>query len=263
MGSPVTAVAPPVTAVDKAMIMLTAVLTSGEPSSLAELSRRTGLPKSTAHRLLGILCAHGMVARRDGQYVPGVYVSNSFVPENNSLVMLLRSESTPYLVELHTATGGTASLWMRASTGPVCLNQIYSHRDVRIVPGSPVPQAIGKLFHAYSVGDDAMLPGRPAATELSEIRSTRIAYASEPPRGLVSVAIALWDTGTRRYEPIVLAVSGHTGVLDLSAAARELRGYAHSLTRRIRHHLACPPGRPGIHPTPGTMRSACEIMERT
>ncbi|MET8759964.1 helix-turn-helix domain-containing protein [Lentzea sp. NPDC004782] len=225
------------TAVDKAMVVLTSVIGSGKPLSLAELIRRTGLPKSTTHRLLAALCAHRMVERRDGFYYPGECVVKPALPESHSVVPLLRSESTPYLVELHAATGGTASVCAMASTGPVCVNQIYGHRGIRLGSSSTVPSAIIKILHAHHAENGYMLPGRLSAGELSKIRSTGVAHADEPARGISSVAITLRDVVSGRNWPAVLAVSGGTRTLDVAAATRELRRCAYSLARNVQLHI--------------------------
>src|SRR4051812_49052673 len=58
-------------AVDKARAVLWVLTAKGRPMRFAELPRQTGLPKSTVHRLIGILRAHNMIDQRDEAYVPG------------------------------------------------------------------------------------------------------------------------------------------------------------------------------------------------
>jgi IclR family transcriptional regulator, acetate operon repressor len=220
-------------AVDKAMVVLSSVMASVDPLSLSELGRRTGLPKSTAHRLLASLCAHRMVERRGGLYYPGECVVNPAVAASSSLVSFLRGESTPYLVELHTVTGGTASVCVLASTGAVCVKQIFGHRGVRLSAGSPVPRAIVELLYAHHAGRGCLLPGGLSAGALSQIRSTGVAHVDEGARGISGVAVALRDVVSGRYWPAVLAVSGRTGAVDVAVATRELRRGAYCLARDI------------------------------
>jgi IclR family acetate operon transcriptional repressor len=223
------------TAVDKAMVLLASVIASGGPLSLAELSRRTGLPKSTTHRLMTRLCAHKMVTRCAGRYHPGKYVVNTHAQVTRTLVSVLRSESTPYLVELHTTTGATASICVVTDAGPVCVNQVYGHRGIRLGSHAPAPAAIVKPLKPHGTGGP---PSRPTAEEPSEIETADVAYSNEPLPGITSVAVALRDLTSESHWPAALAVSARTGNLEITTTARELRSSAHSLARAVRHHLA-------------------------
>ncbi|MET8763321.1 helix-turn-helix domain-containing protein [Lentzea sp. NPDC004782] len=225
-------------AVDKALIVLTSVMASNAPLSLTELTRRTGLPKSTAHRLLARLCAHGLLLRQDGLYRPGHRMAAKSTLESNPLASLLRAESTPYLVEVHIATGGTASAWLLTRNGPTLVNQIYNHRGVHAVPGSPVPSAVLKLLHAYEPESGGAIPGRPSAADLTEIRSTGFAHGLELGHGTTSAALAMRDSTSGQQWPAVLAVSGRIGCFDHAAAERALRFNGYSLVRMIRSHRA-------------------------
>ena len=56
---------------DKAVAVL-AFLAEGGSASLAEVVEGTGLPRSTAYRLLSALEAHHLVGRWDGRYSLGL-----------------------------------------------------------------------------------------------------------------------------------------------------------------------------------------------
>ncbi len=59
--------------VDKAIDLLFALHAQGGPASLSELARSLGLPKTTAHRLLGTLARRGLLERAaGGGYRPGM-----------------------------------------------------------------------------------------------------------------------------------------------------------------------------------------------
>ena len=92
---------------DKAIRVLDAL--EDGPAALAELTRRTGLPRATAHRLAVALEVHRFVARdADGRFLlgPRVAVSNP-----------LASAAGPILESLRDETGESAALYVR--TGPL------------------------------------------------------------------------------------------------------------------------------------------------
>ncbi|MDQ2672631.1 MAG: helix-turn-helix domain-containing protein, partial [Actinomycetota bacterium] len=55
---------------DKSVAIL--AFLSGGPATLPEVVEGTGLPRSTAHRLVSALETHHLVSRRDGRYVLGL-----------------------------------------------------------------------------------------------------------------------------------------------------------------------------------------------
>jgi IclR helix-turn-helix domain/Bacterial transcriptional regulator len=57
--------------VDRILALLECVGTAERPPTLSELARETGMPLSTAHRLLAALVSKGAVERRDRHYLPG------------------------------------------------------------------------------------------------------------------------------------------------------------------------------------------------
>ncbi|MEU6440754.1 helix-turn-helix domain-containing protein [Streptomyces sp. NPDC047046] len=98
--------------VDKAMEVLSALVATGAPHRLAELSRRTGLAKPTVHRLLRSLAAAGFAeAAEGGSYRPG--------PRLLGLAAAVLAEEPvlrhvrPVLGELHARTGLFASYAVR------------------------------------------------------------------------------------------------------------------------------------------------------
>nr|WP_256055639.1 helix-turn-helix domain-containing protein [Streptomyces sp. TverLS-915] len=98
--------------VDKAMEVLSALVATGAPHRLAELSRRTGLAKPTVHRLLRSLAAAGFAeAAEGGSYRPG--------PRLLGLAAAVLAEEPvlrhvrPVLDELHARTGLFASYAVR------------------------------------------------------------------------------------------------------------------------------------------------------
>jgi IclR family acetate operon transcriptional repressor len=78
---------------------------AGRPPTLSDISRRTGLPLSTVHRLLAALVARGVIERCGRHYALGQrmrWISEQPTqPEDHQLCRV----SHPHLVEHLTATG--------------------------------------------------------------------------------------------------------------------------------------------------------------
>ena len=114
-------------AVDRALAILGAVAAVPAPQSLAELSRATGLYKSTILRLLASLEAARYVARqRDGRYAlgPGAFRLGLAYEQANRLGACV----LPALRELVEAGTESASFHVRHdATTRLCLFRVNSH----------------------------------------------------------------------------------------------------------------------------------------
>jgi DNA-binding IclR family transcriptional regulator len=99
--------APPSGFVDRLLALLECVGTAERPRNLSQITRQTGLPMSTAHRLLSELVTRGVVDRHDRFYVPGPGMS--WMTEHRGCASHdarnLSRRSTAYLAEYVTATG--------------------------------------------------------------------------------------------------------------------------------------------------------------
>ncbi|UOZ06967.1 IclR family transcriptional regulator [Amycolatopsis sp. WQ 127309] len=222
-------------AVDKAMLVLNAVLTDEDEPTLAELTRRTGLAKATVHRVLNVLHAHGMVERTDSRYGPGERLTGFGRPVDTGVFTLLRRESTAYLVELHRATGETASVSVLAGDVVHHVNQVYGHRSCRLPEQTPVGagsslSAISRILLAHSPA--ARTPLVPA-TELAAVRQAGIACSQDRSGALSTLAVTVPGyLGVSR--PVALAVTGRAGRFDHAAAAKMLRNSAFAIARAVR-----------------------------
>ena len=141
-------------AIDRAAQLLVRIVESSEPETVTELAETTGLPKSTASRLVAALERQGLVQRDGGRgsIQPGpvlVRFARRGLP-NADLVDLCG----PVLDRLAEATGETVNLAVPARSGVEQLAQ----RDSRHFLGSTnwigrtVPyhaSAVGKVFLAY------------------------------------------------------------------------------------------------------------------
>lgn len=219
-------------AVDKALVILTTVMTSAEPLPLAEVSRRCGLPKPTVHRLLAILCAHNMVTRSGVTYSVQDSAPAARRQGDDVFLALLKNEATPYLVELHNATGATAAVSALVDGSPRHLGQVYGHRGIRVTTAMPaVDVASDMILRAYDTGSNAH-----AVRDLFEIRRAGIAYGNTSQRGVASMAVPVCGTGT--MAPAALSVISRPGGLDPVGASRELRRCAYELTRTLRRMMS-------------------------
>ncbi|AGM08069.1 helix-turn-helix domain-containing protein [Amycolatopsis keratiniphila] len=226
------------TAVDKAMVVLAALITSEVTLSLTQLSQRTCLAKATVHRILAALQSHGMIVRTGDKYSAGVMVQ----PRRNSedgIFTSLQQHSTPYLVELHQMTGHTASVSVLIGESVQHVNQIFGHRTPRLPgmasAGKDLPAtAIDQVLHAYQVGHGTRRLSAAATDELSEIRRIGLAHVDDATRKVTSVAVPL--TGVQH--PAALALAGHFGQVDVISAARVLRRTAFELSRALMAYRA-------------------------
>jgi DNA-binding IclR family transcriptional regulator len=143
-----------VAVLDRAFALLGAFGPSDDSLALAELSRRTGLYKSTVLRLLAAL-EHGGFVRRlpDGQYAIG--------PEPLRLAAIYQRSFRvgdviePLLKGLSAASGETASFYVRHGEARVAIFRVEPARAIRasVAVGQeyPVHQgASGKLLLAFT-----------------------------------------------------------------------------------------------------------------
>ncbi|HEY2950054.1 MAG TPA: IclR family transcriptional regulator [Micromonosporaceae bacterium] len=143
--------------VDKAFTLLEAWNHRGETLGSSELARRTGLPKSTSHRLLGILESAGLIERLGTGYQLGGrlhgfsgVLAADYPPD-------LREVTLPFLQDLYELTHETVHLAVLDGTDVYCVEKVYGHRRnpvrSRVDGFLPVHStALGKVLLAYSPG---------------------------------------------------------------------------------------------------------------
>lgn len=143
-----------VAAVDRAVSILRAMSAESAPISLADLSRATGLYKSTVLRLIASLERASLVSRRpDGHYVLGTfaYQLGRAYEATHHLVEILR----PILADLVAQGTESASFHVYdTSTMRLCILRIDSHHSTldSIRAGDQLPLdkgAAGKLLLAF------------------------------------------------------------------------------------------------------------------
>lgn len=183
----------PISVVDRVTLLLRAFASAG-PMTLAQVTARTGLPRSSVHRLLDQLAAAGWLARSPEQtYELGIHayeVGQAALRHNRLL-----QAATPAMRAFAQKTGYTVHLGVVDRGDTVYLAKINGRRS------GPTPTAVGQRlpahltalgkavmagssspWHTPSRGravDDSSAPRRAASQferELEEVRSSGAAF---------------------------------------------------------------------------------------
>lgn len=125
--------------------------------SLTEISRRTGLPLATTHRLVNELLAwHGLHRRDDGRYEVGLrlWEVGLLAPLHGTL----REAALPFLQSLYEATRENVHLAVRDGNHALYVEKLAGHRSVPIVSriGGRLPlhaTGVGKAILAHETPD--------------------------------------------------------------------------------------------------------------
>lgn len=185
----------------------------GESLSLSEVSRRAGLPVSTAHRLLAEWVAWGGLVRDDdGRYRVGIKLWRLGVRQPTA--RRLRELGRPYLDDLLEATGEHVHLAVRDGLGAVYLERLSGPGAVRTISdiGARLPlhaTGVGLVLLAHAPAEvlDEVLAAGPRKflpntltteselrTRLAQIRATGLSQAVEELTwGAFSVAAPVRD----------------------------------------------------------------------
>ncbi len=167
-----------VAVLDRAFALLAAFEPTDERLTLTELSRRTGLYKSTVLRLLGALEHGGFVRKlQDGAYSIG--------PQPLRLATIYQRSFQvghviePLLKQLSAASSETASFYVRHGDKRIALFRVESARTVRAAVSTgteyPIGQgASGRILLAFSV------PPSPA-DEGTRARHWAVSYGEREP----------------------------------------------------------------------------------
>ncbi|UJW34554.1 IclR family transcriptional regulator [Saccharothrix sp. AJ9571] len=128
---------------DRVLDVLDAFSAERPELTLSELSRRTGLPLSTTHRIVGGLVRRGALERADsGRYRVGLWLWEvaSLAPHG----LGLRDTAMPFLEDLHEATRQNVQLAVLDAPDVVYLERLSGH--------TPVPSRAGGRLPAHATG---------------------------------------------------------------------------------------------------------------
>lgn len=224
----------------KALAVLEVLAQASRPLTLSELSRLVDLPKSTLHRLMGVLTDNGLAVRKESKsYELGTYLVQLAAASGTASLQWLNYPVTPFLIELHQLTHRIVSLGTLSGTKVQHVSTLYSQEHARLAmallqPAPAYSSAAGKLLLAMAQRNPAdhfatTMPGSRVCSartdamqrEFERIRRTGLCYArSEHIPELVELAapVRLGRTG-----PMVAVVVGDTVTnRDLRSVARNL-----------------------------------------
>jgi IclR family acetate operon transcriptional repressor len=219
----------PPSAVRKALGLLDAFTPRTPELSIRELSRISGVARSTTHRLVGELLEWGALERTAGGVRLGVklFELGSMAPTS----VTLRDAALPFAHHLHEVTQLTVNVAIRSGSEIVYVDKITS-RALKVPhsrQGGRNPlhaTGLGKAILAFSAADalDELLAAPLEAVtpktivdadalraELARVRERRIAYDVEESRlGLFCVAAPILDPRGRAVGAI--SVTGATAL---------------------------------------------------
>jgi DNA-binding IclR family transcriptional regulator len=196
-----------VSAVERALKVLTAFRRGDRALSLVDLADRTGLNKSTIMRLSASLESFGFLARTED----GTYRLDAECLRLGSLYQLsfeLADHVRPALERLVDRTGETASFYVRRGGERLCLFRVESRQQIRlhVQPGDTRPMdraAIAEVLRRYEKGMpvgglDADLPLFSSGT--TDIHTASMAMPVFGNGGILVGALAISGPVTRMTE---------------------------------------------------------------
>ncbi|MCI2418403.1 IclR family transcriptional regulator [Saccharopolyspora sp. K220] len=154
------------TSADRALDLLDEIAARPAPTGLMELATAAGLDKSTASRLLAVLCGRGLVTRDPDtrRYEPGpaLLLLATRVLDNSPL----RATAHSHLQRLRDASGETVTLQLRVGLQRVCVDGADSSQPVRRVAhiGEANPLYVGVTGKVIT----AFLPSEQVASVLAD-----------------------------------------------------------------------------------------------
>ncbi|WP_407154004.1 IclR family transcriptional regulator [Bradyrhizobium sp. STM 3557] len=191
-----------VSAVDRALTVLTAFKRGDGELSLAELTKRTGLIKTTVMRMALSLESFGLLKRLDdGGYRLDAEVMRLAACYQHAFG--LADHITPVLERLARSTGETASFYTRRGNFRLCLFRVESASQIRmhVQPGDQKPMdksAIAQVLRHFDLGRAAPVIDVPIFTSgVADPHAAALATPVFGPGGVLLGALALSGPVTR------------------------------------------------------------------
>lgn len=238
--------------IGKVMAILSSYQPIDEQLTLAEVTRRTGLAKPTAHRLLHKLTEEGLLERhRSTGWRLGMrlFELGQMAPRQRGI----HEAAAPFLGDLHEATHETVHLGILDGTEVVYIDKLARTGAPELPSriGGRMPlhcTGIGKVWLAFSPASlfetivanglerrtkhTIVAPGL-LAKQLAEVRRRGVAFEwEESTVGVVCVACPVLDGAGRPVAAI--SISGRANRLDVDRVAPAVRTAALGLSRRLR-----------------------------
>ncbi|MEV0686919.1 IclR family transcriptional regulator [Nocardia sp. NPDC050378] len=237
--------------VTKALHLLDSFRGADVPLGVSAIARRSGIPKSTTHRLIAYLERSGYVERQGRGYVLGRLLFEL----GNSVLMCrpsgLREVATPHLARLFAEQGQVVHLGVLDGAEVVCLEKLFGLGSVRVptIVGGRTPANCSSLGKAMLAFADRETLGRFFDTglvrrtrysrttqgqllaELRKVRAQHIAYDHEETQiGLVCTAAPIFERGRAIA---AVSVSGLPTQCNLAAVGEAVRRTATAITRDL------------------------------
>ncbi|XPP27342.1 MAG: IclR family transcriptional regulator [Leucobacter sp.] len=242
------------TVASRILAVFEAFETHGPSLSLSQIAEFTGLPVSTAHRIVGELQQWGALARDEqGRYQIGLRLWEL----GQNAGRRLRDTARPFLQDLFTLTGETVHLAVREGDEALYVDRIYGSKRVprasRIGGRLPLhATAVGKVLLATEAEwfRDAYLEGTlrsltpythvdPAALadELAEIVERGYAVTGEEARaGACSIAVPVESSpGSGPVDSAIGLVAFASQLPTITRHLPVLRGVAHRIAAAFQH----------------------------
>ncbi|GAA4831692.1 IclR family transcriptional regulator [Saccharopolyspora rosea] len=236
--------------VSRVAAVLGAFSASDRTLGVSELARRTGLPKSTVHRLTGELLEHRFLERDGTALRLGLRLFE--LGENVPRQRHLRDVALPHMADLRAATGQTVHLAVLDGTDVVYVQIVRSENSPKMPSriGGRLPAhatGVGKALLAFAPPEslEAVLarglrPMGPRTVtspailrrQLGRIRETGVAHDHEEsgPGTVCAASPVLDDTGLAHA---AISVSGWSGKLNVNRIAPAVHTTALALARTL------------------------------
>jgi len=233
----------------KSFAILDAVTDGGE-LTLAQISSRTGVPKSTAYRLAKRLCEWGALDERNGKFRIGIRIFE--MSRSITGLKSLRELALPFMQDLYEKTHQVVHLGVRIGREVLYVEKISGHRSVSVPTevGGRRPlhcTALGKALLAHATDDvvddvlaDALARNtgytvttpRLVREQLASIRSTGFATEHEETHlGIGCVASPIRLPNGKAVAAISLTMPSHQ--FRPSTLGPEVRATATALSKVV------------------------------
>ncbi|MEE6165830.1 MULTISPECIES: IclR family transcriptional regulator [unclassified Mycolicibacterium] len=234
----------PPSQLEKSALVLDA-FPGGSALTLAQVCARTGLARSTVHRLLVDLTALGWIDRAGSTFELGLGLFQ--LGERVAVKHRLRSAAIPFMQDLYAVTGQTVHLAVRNRFDAVYIEKLHGHESLPLPSqiGGRLPltcTAVGKALLASETEEvraqvlaqplrrytvNSITDPKRLARELADIRRTGVAIEREESalggcclaapvvsQGMPIAALSV-SVPIDRFRPELLAPAVRTGALAL------------------------------------------------
>jgi IclR family transcriptional regulator, KDG regulon repressor len=167
---------------DHALVILETMGQGSRSISLSDISRQTGYPKTTVHRILATFVARGFVRKeiQTGHY----QLTLKFFEIGSAAVshLEIKEVARPYLENLRNISGETAHLAVMDEEGVFYIDKMESSQSVRMYSyvGRRAPvhcTAVGKVLLAYQTSEKIakfLFPGLKAYTHNTILQKEKL-----------------------------------------------------------------------------------------